>query len=633
MKQFFTIFLLLSLLPMSSKAQSWESIKESDQYLWGEGHGSTIAEADRNALADLMSKIVTHVSSDFTQEEGEVTTAGESSEMSSIKSRIQTYSQGTLTNTERLTIKNEPNAIVGRYMKKSELHFIFLKRKNKAIDMVKTALRAEESGKADDALRNYYWALSLVNSLQYPNDAYYKDDDGKDHLLLVWIPEQMNKIFDDLKVSVVRRKGDDVDLSFAYKGKPVNSVDYTYFDGRDWSPINSAKDGTGILELASGNRSTKYQLKYEYEYRSEAHIDKEVEAVLNVMSGQAMRKAYINVDASKVTGEAFTNKESFTQTDASILKAPQTANLAAATAGPATATNATATATANAKPAVGGSPANNYATAMDAVLAAIRSKQIAGAEKFFTAEGLDIFRKLVFQYGTARIIGTPEITYYNQAGGEVTARGVKASFSFKSGVRKSFVEDLVFTFDNTQKIDNVAFGLGKTAEDDILNKGVWSESARKVLMAFLENYKTAYSLKRLDYINTIFDDDAVIIVANVAKRSQGKIGDGNQYLNNKIIKYNRYSKDQYLKNLQRCFGANEFINIRFANNDVMKLGKGGETYGIQIAQDYYSSSYGDKGYLFLEVDVNNPKQPIIKVRTWQPEKDPNFGLYGPGDFK
>ena len=88
-----------------------------------------------------------------------------------------------------------------------------------------------------------------------------------------------------------------------------------------------------------------------------------------------------------------------------------------------------------------------------------------------------------------------------------------------------------------------------------------------------------------------------------------------------------------MKNLSRCFGANEFINIRFANNDVVKLGKGGETYGIQIAQDYYSSTYGDKGYLFLEVDVNNPEQPIIKVRTWQPEKDPNFGLYSPGDFK
>ena len=55
-------------------------------------------------------------------------------------------------------------------------------------------------------------------------------------------------------------------------------------------------------------------------------------------------------------------------------------------------------------------------------------------------------------------------------------------------------------------------------------------------------------------------------------------------------------------------------------------------YAIQIAQDYYSTNYGDKGYLFLIVDINNPTQPLIKVRTWQPDKDPNFGLYGPGDF-
>jgi hypothetical protein len=277
--------------------------------------------------------------------------------------------------------------------------------------------------------------------------------------------------------------------------------------------------------------------------------------------------------------------------------------------------------------------AKDYDRAVNSALNAIRNKSITGVEQYFTGEGLDIFQRLVFQYGTARIIGSPQITFYSNDGGEVTARGAKVAFSFKSGIRKSFVEDLVFTFNATGKIDNVAFGLGKTAEDDILNKGVWSESARKVLMAFLENYKTAYALKRLDYINTIFDDDAVIIVANVAKRAQSSLTDGQRYQDNKIIKYNRYSKDQYLKNLSRCFSANEFINIRFANNDVVKLGKGGETYGIQISQDYYSSSYGDKGYLFLEVDVNDPKQPVIKVRTWQPEKDPNFGLYGPGDFK
>ena len=40
----------------------------------------------------------------------------------------------------------------------------------------------------------------------------------------------------------------------------------------------------------------------------------------------------------------------------------------------------------------------------------------------------------------------------------------------------------------------------------------------------------------------------------------------------------------------------------------------------------------DKGYLMLLVDINEPKKPLIKLRTWQPEKDPNFGLYEPGDF-
>ena len=154
-------------------------------------------------------------------------------------------------------------------------------------------------------------------------------------------------------------------------------------------------------------------------------------------------------------------------------------------------------------------------------------------------------------------------------------------------------------------------------------------------MNFLENYKTAYGLKRLDYIRSIFDDDAVIIVGNIVRQAKMTINPETGVAttsNNTIIKKNRYTKDQYLDNLKKCFGSQEYINIRFANNDVIKLAKGGELYAIQIAQDYYSTTYGDKGYLFLIVDINDPEKPIIKVRTWQPDKDPNFGLYGPGDF-
>lgn len=65
---------------------------------------------------------------------------------------------------------------------------------------------------------------------------------------------------------------------------------------------------------------------------------------------------------------------------------------------------------------------------------------------------------------------------------------------------------------------------------------------------------------------------------------------------------------------------------------MVKAGRGGEVYGIQIKQDYYSTNYGDTGYLFLMVDLNNPDEPIIKVRTWQEEPDPVDGLYDLMDF-
>ena len=160
-KRTLAFLLLFASYTLLAGAQSWETIENSGQYIWGLGHGTTVAEADRNALADLISKIATHVQSDFQQEEGEMTVNGKTDHGSYVRSRVQTYSQATLTNTERLILKNEPDAQVGRYMKKTELKRLFEGRQKKAVDMVETALRAEQDGKADDALRNLYWALAL----------------------------------------------------------------------------------------------------------------------------------------------------------------------------------------------------------------------------------------------------------------------------------------------------------------------------------------------------------------------------------------------------------------------------------------------------------------------------------------
>ncbi len=597
-----TCIFALCTITLHISAQSWQEVKNSGLYYYGEGWGTSIAEADKNALGDLISKIAIDVTEVTSNDINTQNINGNIDEISQFSSSVNTYSRATLTNTERIIIQNEPDAYVGRWIKRSEINKIFELRIHKAKEYVSEAVKAEETGKIDDALRNYYWALTLCKSLQHPNEVVY---DG--HMLMQWIPQRMNDIFRNLNATVVKRHGDDVELFITYKGKPVNTIDYTYFDGQGWSNIYSAKDGRGVLELASGNKSTNFQLKYEFEYRGQAHIDRELESVLNVVKNTQMRNAYINISAEVSASDASTtykDNASFSKMDTSALSAPEYI-----------------------------SGASEYTSAMDRVIKAIQNKNYEIVRPLFSNEGWEVYTKLI-TYGTAKIVGTPSFYFY-QNGEYVVGRGVQMAFSFKTGIRKSFVEDVVFTFDKDKLITNLAFGLGKTAEDDILNKGAWSENARKAVMNFLENYKTAYGLKRLDYIRSVFDDQAVIIVGKVVKKAtltKNAESGVATISNNAIIQRNRYTKDQYLDNLARCFTSNEYINIRFANNDVIKMRKGGELYAIQITQDYYSSTYGDKGYLFLIVDINDPERPIIKVRTWQEEKDPNFGLYGPGDF-
>ena len=202
------------------------------------------------------------------------------------------------------------------------------------------------------------------------------------------------------------------------------------------------------------------------------------------------------------------------------------------------------------------------------------------------------------------------------------------SFNFKSNNR-TFVEDVVFYFDKNNKIENLTFGLSKKAVDDIASNNTWSEEVRMQLINFMENYKTAYALKRLDYIEKIFSDDALIITGRVTKTATSTEF---RYMNNRIVKYNQQSKSQYLKNLKYSFGSNEFINLRFADNTVKQSGKSKALYGIQIKQDYFSSSYGDTGYLFLLIDFTDSVAPQIHIRTWQPEKNADGSIYGLSDF-
>ena len=615
--------ILMLLLPLTSLAQTAEEraeqMKANAEYICGEGWGDTYNSADQAALADLISKISLNISNSFEIKEEEFNTNSSFDSKTAITSVMNSYAQATLTNTFNLVISNTPQTHVLRYIRKSEVNKIFDERKEKVFDYVRSAMRAEEKAKIDDALRNYYWAFAMVRSLQYPNSVKMTID-GVQRLLVTWIPQQKEEIMSNLSTKIASKDGNEINLFIKYKGEPVTSLDYTYFDGQTWSNLYSAKDGMGIVELRPGVEINSLQLKYEYEYADQCQIDKELESVMQLFKGTSFKNASVyinNLDKkSAVSSEA---KKEFEKS----VKTESAANLE------------TLSKVENEKELAG---------IMTRVINAIKAKDYDSVSDCFSEDGLEMYKKLL-NYGQARLLGDPQFSFYTM-GKRVVCRSIPMAFSFKNNRRK-FVEDVTFTFDENKKIECVAFGLGSQAKTDIFNKGVgaWSDYAKMVIATFLENYKTAFALKRLDYLESVFDDNATIITGHIIKKAPKVAMEGESFINsnNKLIKYTRQTKSEYMRKLKMCFQSNQFINIRFADNDVVKMGAGGETYGIQIKQDYYSTNYGDHGYLFLMVDFNDPDNPSIKVRTWQPDRNPNinsnlprsnrdWGIIGPGNF-
>lgn len=588
---------ILLLLPIWVAAQDVvdevNRIKADDNYVWGEGWSDTNQKASQEALNDLISKISVSVESETRLDMSQINNGDKIDSKTAMEAVVKTYASGSLNNTKSIIIRQEPDAYVIRYVHKSELEKIFKEREDRIINYMYTAQNAEREGRIDDALRNYYWGFCLLKSLQHPNQVKMSQD-GVEHMLTIWIPEQINMLLSNLNTEVARIDGNIVDLFITYKGKPVTSVDFRFMDGQNYSFVNSAKDGISQIELNPATPTDRLQLKYEYEFAGQMRQDRELEMVMGVFNSTPFPKATVVVNG----GNKKEMKQTMKQYMASVRSIGAVDHAAAV------------------------QNTDSYSKILDMVIAAIGFRNYDKVKDYFTDEGFDMFTRLI-NYGRATVLGIPQLRFY-QLSNRIICRSLPMKFSFNNNNR-SFVEDVTFTFNSDCKIESIAFGLDKAARDDIFNREApgWNDSIRMVIATFLENYKTAFALKRTDYIKSIFDDDAIIIVGHVVKKAQRTV-ENQKYLDNEVVKHTRYSKEEYIKNIERCFSSNQFINIRFSDNDVKKMGVGADTYGIQIHQDYYSSSYADTGYLFLMVDLNDPDLPCIKVRTWQPRRDPNI---------
>ena len=604
MKKTLFFFIAPLLFVTGAGAQNWDEIISSDKYYYGEGFSDTYEKAKNMALSTLTGMIATHVSNDFTYLIDETNANGEIEHESRVLNCLKTYSQATLTNVKEWVVSDPPECKVRCYIERSELERIFESRIEKAKSFYKMAGVYLAQRKVGVALKYYYWAYSLIRSVQFPNNA--KDENG--NALVVTIPGIIEDIADKVNVTFDRREENFVDFLFTYDGKPVVNVDFTYNNGQDLC-YGKAKAGRGMVEVKSTHDGDVYHLNVEYEYRSNVAGDAELESVLNVVPRKVFSTTGKKVLGRKAVGDsadaanAETEKQNSDIVNAQHLN-PQTSQLCVQNV--------------------------NHKATMDKVLKGISTRSYSDIANFdnFTPDGLEVFNSLV-AYGTGRVVGVPDIQFYNGLDSCLVARGLQMSFSFSRGRKQTFVEDVIFYFDREGKIDNISFGLGVDATNDILDRGAtsWGGEVREILLEFLENYKTAYALERLDYIESIFSENAQIIVGKVLKskvntNAYSERGQNVSVEGQRAIEYTHHTKKSFMEHLKRIFANNEFINLNFSNVSVRKITKitDKNKFVIQLAQDYCSSSYSDKGYLLLLVDITNSAEPLIEIRTWQPDE-------------
>lgn len=582
-------------MALTVTAQGVDGIKRNSSYLYGEGGGVTLQAAKEAALADLIQKISVTVHSDFTSKERELNQDGNVTSDAEYQSIIRSYSTATLTNVKTIVLKPEPDASVFLYIAKSEIDRIFESRVAKAKEFVGNADEALKNGQIDDALRYYYWSYCLVKSLRYPNEAKIFVD-GQERSLLAWLPTRIDDVMGKVKVQSRRMADNTYEITATYDGRPVRSMDYTYFDGVDNSPVYSILDGKGLVELRPGMAMDAVQLKLEYEFRGLSRNDSEVEAVVGAMKPAVYRRAYHRV---ALDGAASPAESTSTDVNGSMQS-------------PLALTNMGTLGTAVMKP----------------VMQALRSGSIEQCRQKFTAEGWEEFSKLM-GYGKVTLMDDIHLDYFAD-GDCVVCRGLPVSCRFNRG--RVFNEKLSFYIDsNSKQITHVAMGLGREAMNDVvLGHLDWSEKSRTRIVGFLEDYRTAYATKNLEYLDKVFDDNAVIVLGKRLQVAPQLNKEG--YMNNHRVQFTQLTKREFLRNLRRQFQSKDYINLHFSQNRIYQLQKGVERYGIEIKQDYYSSNYGDTGYLTLIFDLTNPDQPVIHVRTWQEQPDPNFGVVSPADF-
>ncbi len=176
-------------------------------------------------------------------------------------------------------------------------------------------------------------------------------------------------------------------------------------------------------------------------------------------------------------------------------------------------------------------------------------------------------------------------------------------------------QDFVIDLDTDGTITMVNRALDPYQYRKVMQEGtsVQDSLRRGEILDYVEQFRTAYDRKDLEFMNYIFSDDALIITGKVIKLN----GKDNVEMKDEVH-YRKQNKTEYLQSLSRVFKNNERIRVSFNDVIVTQHPTKVDLYGVQVRQTFHSTSYSDEGYVFMLWDFQDKNHPQIHVRTWQP---------------
>lgn len=596
---FALIFICFCFIAVSQTVE--EIYSQTDLYIWGEGRGKTLEEAESTAVMMLMRRFTGQMEQNLRQVFDDSHRTDGAEQATIIQKIINTYRDDCISKSQEIIVSEDQPVRVLRYIKKKDLDKVFENRQLHIFSYVEKAQKAVENAQISDALRYYYWAMTLLKSHPNAGNIAYEGPDGSGTRMMVFLRTQITEILEgvNLELSEIKTFPDfKIGLiNITYNGKPVKNYDYKYWTGLEWKGPISAKEGLGYIKLPGTMddfENVEIQIKTEYIFEHRAPAVTAIKELLEIFDPVIFRPAYKHLSL-EVKGKTTRSEGPEKGLDLPDAKVRNT---------------------------------RAYESAIEAFVEATNSRKYSNAHSLFKSEANKIYRELI-QQRLGLILCYDNIDFF-EFDDKIVARSLKIVIINKDDETES-IENLIVIFDpKDRKISGLTLGLDNKQAQEIVDQQYLKEEVRIFLLDFIEDFRTAFVLRQVDYVESVLGFNPVIIKN---RNAETKTGLRNPFENNPVFIDNIKYKEEYITKIQRIYENAQNPGLNYMHIDFQRPGRDGKLLGIRLYKDFYYPKTGGTGHLFFLFNIEDASQPILLLSTWQPEVFDERRLIGIENFR